>query len=146
LEQLDRELIRARRRQDAVSVLLFDLDYFKAYNDTFGHTAGDAALSSVAQILRRLVPPDSLCARYGGEEFAVMLPRTARAQGQQAAELIRAALERDMTGAARPPRAVTLSGGVASFPEDGANELELLRIAFERLYRAKRAGRNRIVA
>lgn len=142
LDHLTRELARASRSREAVSVLLLDIDRFKAYNDAFGHTAGDLILKSVAEVLRAAVPPDGISARYGGEEFAVLLPRTLQSQAGQVAERIRRSVESGLKDTAWGGGPVTVSIGLASFPDDAQAELELLRIADQRLYHAKRAGRN----
>ena len=162
LEQLTLELTRAGRRREPVSVLMLDVDHFKVYNDTFGHTAGDLILKGVAGVLREAVPPGGTAGRYGGEEFVVLLPRFSRAQASDLAEAIRGTVERTLQGQPRSParadapgreeagRArrseaggpVTVSVGLASFPDDATAELELIRVADQRLYQAKHAGRN----
>ena len=163
LEQLARELARATRSREPVSVLMADVDHFKAYNDAFGHTAGDVILKDVAEVLRVVVPPDGTIGRYGGEEFIVLLPRTGKASGAALAEKIRQLVQAQVRGAGRPaaaregrgqrrgdeaaePGGITVSLGVAAFPEDAQADLELIRIADGRMYEAKRAGRNRVVA
>ena len=174
LEQLTRELVRSDRSHEPVSVVMLDVDHFKAYNDAFGHSAGDLILQSVAQVLRDVVPPGGMVARYGGEEFAALLPRFARHQASEIAERIRQLVEQHVpssrhsaasaigVGASDPMRynlggesrrgsalshveKVTVSLGVATFPEDAQAELEILRIADQRLYAAKHAGRNLVV-
>ena len=164
LEQLTRELARAGRSREPVSLMMLDVDHFKSYNDTFGHTAGDLVLRGVAKVLRAVVPPGGVVGRYGGEEFVVLLPRMPRHQASDVAEKIRHTIERDFRdgrpGATTPsaesrrstgPRAtastgprqpVTVSLGIASFPDDAQVELELIRVADKRLYQAKHAGRN----
>ncbi len=151
LEQLTRELTRSLRGREPVSVLMVDVDEFKAYNDLYGHTAGDLVLRSIAEVLRTTVPPGGAVARYGGEEFAVLLPRLARHDAGEVAEKIRHAVEQQAQGGGRlsraagqvvPERRVTVSIGAASFPDDAQVELELIRIADQRLYQAKRNGRN----
>jgi len=146
-EQLTRELTRASRSKDAVSVVMLDVDKFKDYNDAFGHTAGDLVLKSVAEVLRTATPAGGAHARYGGEEFAVLLPRTKRHEAGDIAEVIRRTVEvqvhRSGRGVAVP---VTVSLGVASFPDDAKEETELIRIADQRLYQAKHAGRNLVVS
>jgi diguanylate cyclase (GGDEF)-like protein len=146
---LDRELRRAQRLGGPLSLLLTDIDSFKAYNDHFGHQAGDTCLSSVAQALAsRLKRPADVAARYGGEEFAAILPDTDAAQARQLAENIReyvASLKLPHApGAVRPW--VTLSIGVASM---GKGRLEdaaaLIEAADKALYAAKRGGRDRVV-
>ena len=145
LEQLARELSRAARTRDPVSVLLLDVDYFKAYNDAHGHMAGDLVLKRVADILRTMVPPDGVIGRYGGEEFVVLLPRHALAAAGEVAEQIRRVVELQGVHGGRGAAGegpVTVSIGVAAFPGDGQAELELIRVADQRLYQAKRDGRN----
>jgi diguanylate cyclase (GGDEF)-like protein len=136
-----------------------DVDHFKRYNDTFGHTAGDVILKGVAEALRAVAPSGSAVARFGGEEFAVLLPRVPRAQAGEIAERIRRRVEqqvKSVTGAERraaqaegagrrgqtEPGDVTVSIGVASFPDDAQADMELIRVADQRLYQAKHAGRN----
>ncbi|MDP3723149.1 MAG: sensor domain-containing diguanylate cyclase [Candidatus Omnitrophota bacterium] len=167
LEQLTREVTRAGRSREAVSMLLVDVDHFKEYNDTFGHTAGDLLLKLIAEALREAMPPGSVIARYGGEEFAVVLPGLTRDPSREVAERVRGLIEQRTrsarvsasSGAARhatpdrqpgavrgPEEGVTVSVGVASFPQDAQVELELVRVADCRLYQAKRSGRNRVCA
>ncbi len=157
LEQLTRELVRSGRSRDPLAVLMVDVDHFKQYNDTFGHTVGDRVLTSIAQTLQRAVPPGGLIARYGGEEFAVLLPRLTRHEAAEVAEGIRKLVAQPVpvedgeparhprAGTAAPAaaeRTVTVSVGVATFPDDAQAELELIRVADQRLYQAKRSGRN----
>ncbi len=162
LDQLTRELARAGRSREPVSVLMLDVDHFKDYNDAFGHTAGDVLLQSVAEILRTVIPPGGVSARYGGEEFAILLPRWPRHQASEIAETIRRLVQQNVpshvgatagatsgvesratrAGASVSPGMVTISIGVATFPEDAQAELELIRVADQRLYQAKHAGRN----
>lgn len=157
LEQLTRELARSGRSRDPLAVLMVDVDHFKEYNDTFGHTVGDRVLTTLAQTLPRAVPPGGLIARYGGEEFAVLLPRLTRHEATEVAETIRRLVAEPVEVAAEQPgrharagssgiaaaqRLVTVSIGVATFPDDAQADMELIRIADQRLYQAKRAGRN----
>ena len=150
LEQLTRELLRVGRSREPLSILMLDVDYFKRYNDTYGHVAGDAILRSLGEWLRKAVPSGGFAGRYGGEEFAVVLPKLARHQAAEVAERLRATVERETdtsTGQRGKERArVTISIGVAVFPDDAQVELELIRIADQRLYQAKDAGRNRVCA
>ena len=146
---LDRELRRAQRSGGALSLLLMDIDSFKAYNDHFGHQQGDACLTTVAQGLAGMLKrPGDVAARYGGEEFAAILPDTTAEQAAGVAEAIRL----DIAGRAlaHAPAAikdhVTLSIGVASFGKEGLNEAALLIDAADKaLYAAKRGGRDRVV-
>ena len=145
---LDRELRRAQRGGGALSLLLMDIDSFKAYNDHFGHQQGDACLITVAQGLAGVLKrPGDVAARYGGEEFAAILPDTTLEQAAGVAEAIRL----DIAGRAlvHAPAAlkqhVTLSIGVASFSKTGLNEAALLIDAADKaLYAAKGRGRDRV--
>jgi diguanylate cyclase (GGDEF)-like protein len=146
---LDRELRRAQRLGGTLSLLLTDIDSFKAYNDHFGHQAGDTCLSTVAQALAaRLKRPADVAARYGGEEFAAILPDTDATQARLLAESIRAhvaSLELPHAPAAVHPR-VTLSIGVASFEKGRLDQAAaLIEAADKALYAAKRGGRDRVV-
>jgi len=146
-DQLTRELVRAKRGKDAVSVVMLDVDKFKDYNDAFGHTAGDLVLRSVAEVLRTATPAGGAPARYGGEEFAVLLPRMKRHEAADIAEAIRRTVEAQVHRSGRGvPVPVTVSLGVASFPDDAKEETELIRIADQRLYEAKHAGRNLVIS
>ncbi|SFU52944.1 diguanylate cyclase domain-containing protein [Pseudoduganella namucuonensis] len=145
---LQRELGRAQRHGGELSLLLMDIDSFKAYNDHFGHQQGDACLTMVAEAFAgKLQRSADLAARYGGEEFAAILPDTGPEQARQHAEAIRAciaALEITHAPAAVRPH-VTMSIGVASFDKDRLADAEsLLRAADQALYAAKRAGRDRV--
>ncbi len=146
-DQLTRELARANRTHEPLGVLMLDIDDFKPYNDTYGHSAGDIVLKTVAGLMRQHVPPDGMCARYGGEEFAVLLPKASREEATRMAEQICQAVSQQVKaagqGAGRP---VTASLGVAVFPDDAQSELELVRQADQRLYQAKRAGKNQVWA
>jgi len=146
---LDRELRRAQRVKGELSLLLIDIDSFKAYNDHFGHQQGDACLSTVAQALAaKLKRPADVAARYGGEEFAAILPDTSLEQARLHANAIRehvAVLALPHAPAAHWPM-VTLSIGVASFDRERLHEVPaLIEAADKALYAAKRGGRNRVV-
>ena len=142
-ERLSEELSRSREQGQPLSVLFCDLDHFKQYNDRNGHSAGDAALRDVAHIIEQSVRSIDIAARYGGEEFVVVLVETARPEALAVAERIRVRLEAEALDAAGEP--LTVSVGVASFPEDAARREELLDKADWAMYLAKRQGRNRIV-
>ena len=142
-ERIDDEIQRSNRFGYEVGILVLDLDRFKKYNDRFGHLAGNDVLQRVGQSLRSSVRTVDFPARYGGEEFAVVLPQIDAATLAQVAERIRASIE------ALPPAPeaipVTVSIGAALYPADGADADALFQVADERLYQAKRAGRNRVV-
>jgi len=138
-------LAMARRYMSDLSVILLDIDHFKAINDTFGHSVGDEALSVVADILMELSRTEDTVARVGGEEFAMLLPDTNRLGTAVLAERIRSAIEREQFVIGDKIHPMTASIGIASFGVDPAESIDqLLRVADSRLYLAKNAGRNRI--
>jgi diguanylate cyclase (GGDEF)-like protein/PAS domain S-box-containing protein len=146
---LDRELRRAHRNNGQLSLLLMDIDSFKAYNDHFGHQQGDACLTLVAEAFAAtLQRPADLAARYGGEEFAAVLPDTGPEQAAQVAETIRARIA--ALGISHAPAAgrphVTMSIGVATFDKDSlADAAAMLAAADSCLYAAKHAGRDCVI-
>jgi len=143
-ERLREEFRRAQRYDDTLSLILIDLDHFKAFNDTHGHQVGDIVLRDVAASLQRSVRETDLLARYGGEEFAILLPRTPLAGALTVAERVWRELGQLHTGPQRTLR-VTASLGVSTFPHHAVSSAELLvRAADQALYRAKDEGRNRI--
>lgn len=141
LHALKREVQRAKRHDLKLSVAMFDLDDFKKVNDIRGHVEGDRVLVKVAALIRESLREIDIAARYGGEEFTVVLPETARTGAHLVAERIRTRIEEHFRRRKGP---VTISGGVATFPEDAATAEELLRRADEGLYRSKADGKNRI--
>jgi diguanylate cyclase (GGDEF)-like protein len=142
-ERIDLEIERAERYLQHFGILILDLDHFKKYNDTYGHLAGNEALQRVARVIREAVRAVDFPARYGGEEFAVIVPQIEDAALAAIAERIRAGVERMPAPAGGAQ--VTVSIGAAIFPDDGSAVDVLFRVADERLYAAKRAGRNRVV-
>jgi len=145
-ETLERELARAQRSGMPAAVVMIDVDHFKRFNDSFGHDAGDAVLQELGRFFKQSVRADDIACRYGGEEFCFVLPQMDHFSAQQRAEAIRvgaAALEVKSDGRVLGP--VTLSLGVALFPEDGGDLESLVRAADAALYEAKKTGRNRVV-
>lgn len=144
---LDRELQRAARRGLPLSVLMLDLDHFKRFNDTHGHDAGDALLSQFAEVLKRCTRQEDIACRYGGEEFTAILLETDAVAARKRAEQIRAATAQMAAEHRKQPLGrVSVSIGMAVFPQDASGAEELLRHADAALYRAKNAGRDRVVA
>ncbi len=145
-ESLDAEIRRSRRYRWPVTVLMLDLDHFKDVNDSFGHMLGDLVLERVGGILRHAVRDADTACRFGGEELAVILPETAREGGYAVAERIRRRVEQAFQGRPVEGRSIsmTISAGLATFPDDGLHPDELLARADEALYGAKRSGRNRV--
>lgn len=136
----------ARQSGSRVAVFLFDIDHFKNYNDKNGHIAGDQALRLLAQLVRDSVRADDIFGRFGGEEFLLIMPGRTPAQSVSAAQNIRQRIARyDFPfGENQPMGRVTVSGGVATFPDDAQDAVELLLAADNALYRAKQSGRNRV--
>lgn len=141
VQRLNEEGIRANRYHHEFSVLMADVDHFKQYNDEFGHPAGDEVLRRVADILRASVRPGDTAARYGGEEFAVVMPETPAAEAFEIAEHVRARVASESF----PGKKITLSIGVAEFPNDADLPHAVIAAADRALYEAKRDGRNRTV-
>jgi diguanylate cyclase (GGDEF)-like protein len=130
------------RQNQALVLALLDVDCLRSYTDTLGLPSGDAALKGVAAVLKDEVPDRCIVSRYGGDEFALLLPDTSKDKAISLCERIRQAVQRRFAGHAVP---LTISVGLAAFPEDGVEKTSLLRAADEALYTAKRGGRNRVV-
>lgn len=146
-EVFQRELHRAERHEQPLSVLMFDIDNFKTFNDTHGHEGGDAALRYLSEALRDFFRPEDETFRIGGEEFVTLLPGTGHEDAVKRAEALRQEIARlqIMQGNTTLP-GITISMGVASYPGSGRNEEQLLKEADQALYRAKDTGRNRVVS
>lgn len=146
-DQLDRELGRSQRFQHPFSVVMVDLDHFKEFNDRYGHLAGDRLLRLVAETLTSAVRKTDVVGRFGGEEFVILLPHADSKGSMALAERLRELVER--TGLRRsdrePPLKITISAGVATYPESGTTLEALLEHADQALYEAKRRGRNQVV-
>ena len=128
----------AEKNQESMSLLLLDLDHFKAYNDRLGHVAGDEALVKIAALLKETSRQADHVARYGGEEFAVILPGARKLDALKIAERLRLSL--NTTGLP-----LTLSAGLATFPEDAQDTEGLIKVADKALYEAKHTGKNKCV-
>ncbi len=142
---LKKEINRCRRYGQAASLVMLDVDEFKSVNDRCGHPTGDTVLKDVGRLLSQRVRDIDIAARYGGDEFGIILPETRRASAFVVAERIRSEIERFFKrrgGAAGRDVRVTVSGGIASFPDDADSHEELIQRADEALYRAKGTGRN----
>jgi len=140
---LDRELAAWCSKGEPFAVALFDLDRFKQVNDTYGHAVGDEVLKGFAAVLTEETRGQDVVARYGGEEFCVLLKGCTLEDGVSRAEAVRRAVAaKEWPG----PGRMTVSCGVAAFPNDGKTPAELLSAADGRLYRAKEGGRNRVVS
>lgn len=137
------EINRSTRFGHAFSLLLLDIDAFKGFNDEFGHPQGDAALRSLGTLMRSMSREGDVPCRIGGEEFAFILPETAKTDAMTFAERIRRGVESSIQApdGARP---LTVSIGLAAFPDDGKTPEDILKASDEALYESKRAGRNRV--
>ncbi|MFQ5627770.1 MAG: sensor domain-containing diguanylate cyclase [bacterium] len=142
--RFEREMQRSQRYNRALSVIMIDIDHFKNFNDAHGHLKGDDVLRSVAQILERNLRKADLIARFGGEEFIVLLPEIDKAHAQKVTEKLRTAVEsyHFKNGDTQPLGKITISLGLASYPEDALQAEALLEAADRMLYLAKSLGRN----
>lgn len=143
-ERLVEEIQRSIRNKASFCVLMADIDYFKSYNDSYGHIAGDQVLRKVASIIRKAVGSSDIVGRYGGEEFIVVLPQKDIIDGILMAEKIRQIVESQGIEIKEKECNLTISLGVAHFPDDGTSKEELIASADTRLYKAKNTGRNRV--
>jgi len=146
VDYLDQQIALAERLKSPLAVLMLDLDRFKSLNDSHGHHAGDEALRSFARTLRASIRRSDLAARYGGEEFVVVMANTSGDEARLVAEKIRRAVgEMDLhLGSDAAPVRVTVSIGGVAFPDDTGDARQLLRLADDAMYRAKRTGRDRV--
>ena len=145
LERMEEELKRELRSHSPLSFLMIDLDYFKKYNDQFGHVAGDIVLKTVAKILEdSFGQPGNIVCRYGGEEFCVLLPDCTKENAKLLADKVRKKIEQEKIVLRRQETNITVSIGVSTFPKDAQMKEELIYKADHALYRAKEEGRNRV--
>ena len=147
-EKLDTELKRARRYTHPLSLAILDIDFFKRCNDTHGHAFGDIVLKEVARLCRECCRDTDVVARYGGEEIAFILPETPKEKSLQVVERIRASVENYQIRDEEKNSTVkvTVSIGLAVFPDDDPHAKILFSLADQALYQAKESGRNRVVA
>lgn len=145
-EVLERELAQARRRRVPLALVIADVDRFKNFNDSFGHEAGDMVLQSLARLLKSSLRGSDVVCRYGGEEFVLVLPEATASGAQARAEALRSAVHAlQLHYREQPLGPITVSFGVAAFPEHGDSSKALLAAADVALYEAKRSGRDRVV-
>ena len=146
LESLEKEIMRARRHARELSFIMFDIDHFKKINDIHGHLAGDYVLKEIARIVQARIRRDEVFARYGGEEFGIVLPETNLEGARALAEGLREKIESSRLVFQNEQIRVTISIGVASLGDQDRSSVDLIKHADTKLYDAKRAGRNRVVA
>lgn len=145
-ETLDREVHRAAREKSPLTVMMIDVDHFKKFNDSFGHDAGDQVLRELGLLLKSQTRGGDVVSRIGGEELVVIVPGASLEQAVFKADSIRAEVEKlEVRHQGKPLGPVSISVGVATFPDHGKSGAELLRSADACLYRAKNQGRNRVV-
>lgn len=151
--ELRRESARAQAESRPFCVLMMDLDHFKDVNDTYGHLVGSKTLEETGHVIKEALRAGDVASRFGGEEFAAFLLDANYAQGLVAAERVRVALAQHEFSASRmdspgiqTTHRITISIGVAAFPDDATDPIQLVELADSALYRAKRSGRNRICA
>ena len=145
--QLEREMKRAERSRGPLALVMIDIDHFKILNDTHGHHVGDVLLRDLSSVLMKDMRQIDTLARYGGEEFVLILPETNNVGAYRVAQRLRKAVESARFFAASPSEVVklTISMGVAVFPQDAQFRRDLVEAADAALYEAKRSGRNRVV-
>ncbi|KJJ85595.1 GAF sensor-containing diguanylate cyclase [Candidatus Omnitrophus magneticus] len=144
--RLNEEVDRAKRLGLTFSVVMIDIDHFKMCNDKYGHLVGDAVLKEVAERLKMSVREVDMIARYGGEEFCVLLPDTTKELAVTVAERLRRFVEFKIIKAFDAEIKITISAGVATYPNDGQDAVLLIESADTALYKAKRKGRNMVCA
>ena len=143
-ERLDQELMRANRYKRPMSLILFDIDHFKKFNDSYGHLVGDAVLRELARVVGGRLRNIDILARYGGEEFIIILPETPKEGAAELSERLRAMVEsHPFPYNGGQPLTVTISMGVGAFPEVKEKEA-LIKATDDALYRAKEGGRNKV--
>jgi len=139
---LQTELARARRHEKIFSVLFLDIDKFKRYNDSYGHTQGDALLREFSLVIKGCMRDSDLAARYGGEEFLLVLPETSKPAAEKLAEFVRHSVEQHKFSGA--DATTTVSIGVSTYPHDAIDSLGIIKAADEAMYLVKSAGGNKV--
>lgn len=145
IDRLNEERQRADRFGSRLSLIMIDIDRFKPFNDKFGHQKGNELLKHMAEIFMTEVRAVDIVSRYGGEEFAILLPNTSHGAAEEVAERIRASVENSDFATVSGVEPCNISAGVATYPSDAEDDLQLIDRADEALYRAKEGGRNRVV-
>ncbi|MFQ5824052.1 MAG: diguanylate cyclase [bacterium] len=146
-QRFERELQRSKRYHHTLSVIMLDIDHFKIYNDLNGHIMGDEVLKKIAFILESNLRKADILARFGGEEFVILLPEISKNQSKKVANKLRRKIENTPfdNEESQPQGKITISSGLAVYPEDSANPQKLIQYADEALFTAKSLGRNCVV-
>ncbi|MEK6537574.1 MAG: sensor domain-containing diguanylate cyclase, partial [Nitrospirota bacterium] len=147
-ERISEEMERSKRHRQPFSLIILDIDDFKVLNDSYGHLCGDEILKTTTNVIRRCVRVIDIAARYGGEEFAIILPTTDKDDAGIIAERIRSEIAGTvcLIKDAGKKLSITVSLGIASFPDDASTITELINNADRALYSAKNQGKNRVVS
>jgi diguanylate cyclase (GGDEF)-like protein len=143
-EALEREVLRARRHERPLSLVMFDIDFFKRINDQYGHLAGDYVLRELARVVQGRIRRDEVFARYGGEEFVIVLPETPLEGAASLGQNLRARVAEHTFVFQNETMPVTISVGAAVLNDDDKTATDLVQRTDEKLYEAKRGGRNRV--
>jgi diguanylate cyclase (GGDEF)-like protein len=141
---LEKEIARSERYKKVFSLIMFDIDHFKNVNDNYGHQAGDEILKNIGKIVKKNLRLADIVARYGGEEFTVILPETAIKDALIAAEKLRKAVEKTELPYNNELLKITISLGVAAFPDIAKDAETLIKAADDALYLSKEGGRNKV--
>jgi diguanylate cyclase (GGDEF)-like protein/PAS domain S-box-containing protein len=143
-ETLSLQMFKAKRSGISIGIIMFDIDHFKVFNDTYGHAAGDAMLTALGNFLKANTRASDIACRYGGEEFIMIMPDATAKAAAVRAETLRLGVKELKTEYDNKPLSINLSFGVAAFPEHGDNVDMVIRCADSALYKAKESGRNRV--
>jgi len=142
---MNKEIEKSKRNGKPLSIVMIDLDDFKKINDIHGHSAGDNILKIFSDVLKKELRKSDISCRWGGEEFLLILPETSKDKTLDVIERIRMTFQLNTMGIVSSRPYLTASMGIASYPEDSDNIDEIIKIADDRLYVAKREGKNRVV-
>jgi diguanylate cyclase (GGDEF)-like protein len=143
-ERLDAEFRKAQIGKQSLALLILDVDFFKHVNDTYGHPQGDELLRQLGEVIRQHARRDDICCRYGGDEFTIVMPQTIKAEAAMVAGRIRQAVEDRVFALENATAKITVSVGVAGYPQDTATRPALVKAADDALYTAKQSGRNNV--
>jgi len=143
-ERLDAEYRRAQTTKQSLALLILDVDYFKHVNDTYGHPQGDELLRQLGDVIRQHARKDDICCRYGGDEFTVVMPETIKAEAAMVAGRLRQAVQDRVFQLDSATAKITVSIGVAGYPQDTSSRPSLVKAADDALYAAKQSGRNNV--
>jgi len=144
-EYFEIELNRAKRKNLNISIIMLDIDFFKNFNDTYGHECGDQILQSISNLLNQNIRKSDIACRYGGEEFVILMPETTLEAAREVAEKLRKAIKSiSLFRESETVKNITLSFGVSSFPRNGLTRMKIIESADKALYRAKREGRDKV--